>query len=185
MSLLCDTQIIEECARGMITPYVDRQVKEENGVKIVSYGVSSYGYDIRLDDKFISCHSDTEISPHQCESLVINEINDTSLLILPRTTILGKSVERFNIPNNLMVTATGKSTYARLSILVNITPLEPNWKGVLTISISNLSSTPVRVYAFQGIAQLLFNRVDKLCTTSYSDRDGKYQNATGIETGKV
>lgn len=152
----------------------------------VSYGLGSYGYDIRLADKFrvfTDVHS-AEIDPKKFDEDAFVEKEGDSCLIPPNSFCLGKSLEKFDMPENVFGIVVGKSTYARCGIIVNMTPLEPGWKGYLTIEISNTTPLPARVYANEGIAQVVFFKGERPRTT-YSDRNGKYQDQEGIEVAKI
>ncbi len=188
MSILCDKEILERCKDGMISPYCPVAVKETNGKKRISYGVSAYGYDIRVANEFklIYPHITAtckEIDPkeNQCKFV---EFRQDTIQIPPNSMMLCRSVEYFRIPRDIMCIAVGKSTYARCGIIANITPLEAGWEGYLTIELSNTTPLPVKVYAYEGIAQLVFFKADTACTTSYKDKDGKYQGQTGV-TGAI
>ena len=188
--MLADHQILKLCQeQKMISPFTDRSHStNEDGDKIVSYGLSSYGYDIRLGSKvkYLDNTGQT-LSPHyiatEWEECYVGW--DDYFTIRPHSFILGESVERFKIPRDILCICFGKSTYARVGISINITPLEPEWEGVLTIEIANNSSNPVNVYYNEGIAQLIFLQANELCTTSYADKGGKYQNQTGVTTAKL
>jgi len=175
MGLLKDEKILLLCEEeGMIFPYYDQQVCYHDNTKVISYGISSYGYDIRCSDEFsVFPNSPLPIDPKNAEDL--NVVRADTFDIPPGAMCLTRSVEQFKIPENCLGIAVGKSTYARCGIIVNITPLEPGWEGYLTIELSNTNSRPARVYANEGIAQILFFK-GKSCFTSYADRKGKYQN---------
>lgn len=175
--------------QGMISPFVDHQVKEKNGRRVVSYGLSSYGYDIRLgrEFKFFSPGEGKIIDPKNfdsdlTENLTWNHETD-GVIVPPYGSVLSVSIEKFSMPENVMGQCLGKSTYARSGIVVHVTPLEPGWIGYLTLEFSNNTPLPVKVYPEEGIAQLVFFRGEKPGTT-YADRSGKYQNASGLETPK-
>lgn len=189
MSVLSDTEILERCAKGMIEPYVSQPVREVNGNKVVSYGVSAYGYDIRVANEFMlvdtSDLSALDPKSDSTDRLQLLDVKVKSILIQANSVVLCRSLEYFRIPRDIICTATGKSTYARCGIIANITPLEPEWEGYLTISLSNTSPLPVRLYVNEGICQLLFFKVDKLCATSYKDKGGKYQNQQVIQASIV
>jgi len=164
-----------------VSPFVDK-LNEEG----VSFGLGSFGYDIRIDDEFrvfTDVHS-TEIDPKNFDEDSFVEIRDESCLIPPNSFCLGKSVEKFNMPADLFGLVIGKSTYARCGIIVNMTPIEPGWRGYLTIEISNTTPLPARIYSQEGIAQVNFFRGERPEIT-YEDRDGKYQDQEGIEEAKV
>mgnify|MGYP001581067069 CR=1 FL=1 len=203
MSVLCDSEIIELCVnsvdrytgdsiiKDMISPFSPVAIKEENGKKIISYGVSAYGYDIRVADEFKIFHKEVAevykcIDPKSTvgHTHLFREGKADVMLIPPNSMMLCRSVEYFRIPRDIMCIAVGKSTYARCGIIANITPLEAEWEGYLTIELSNTTPLPVKVYANEGIAQLIFFKADKVCTTSYKDKDGKYQGQQGV-TGAI
>ena len=153
----------------------------------ISFGPSSYGYDFRVDRRFKVFrgeHSDL-IDPKLIDSELFDDLENDSCVIPPHSFILAQSIEYFRIPRNILTICTGKSTYARCGILVNVTPFEPEWEGHVTMSISNTSPSSVRIYAGEGIAQLVFLSADEECEVSYRDRKGKYQAQQGIVFSKV
>jgi len=183
MGVKSDEWIIEQAKKGMIQPFEKGQIS--NGV--ISFGVSSYGYDMRIADEFkifTNVHS-AIVDPKNFSKKSFVDYKGDVCIIPPNSFALGKSVEYFNIPREMLCIVLGKSTYARAGIIVNVTPLEPEWKGHVTIEISNTTPLPVKVYANEGIAQVLFISADKICKTSYKDKKGKYQNQTGIWLPKV
>lgn len=160
----------------MISPFSSEQVRIENGHPIVSYGVSSYGYDIRCSDEFwISNSNLTDTNEFIKYCTHINENGSSCIELPPGHIALTSSVEHFRMPRDVLGICLGKSTYARHGVIANITPLEPEWCGFLTIELSNTSSRPVLIYANQGIAQLIFHSADEECEISYKDKQGKYQ----------
>ena len=174
--ILNDKQIAELAAKGMILPFVGKQIREENSKKVISYGLSSYGYDIRLSNKFKVCPLPPDRPVIDPKTIKIDKwinLEHEYCIIRPNGFILGLSIETFDIPENIMGICVGKSTYARCGILVNITPLEAGWKGKLVMEISNTTPLPVKIYANEGIAQVIFFKGEK-CHTSYTDRQGKY-----------
>lgn len=179
--LLNDRQIRDQI--GMITPFVPEQVREINGNRIVSYGLSSFGYDIRLDRFYRRdpLHGRV-VSPGQ----VIDwyEWSSDGAIIYPGQTVLGQSFETFSIPEDVIAVSQGKSTYARIGLLVNCSPMEPGWKGIYTMSLSNTSQNPIRVWSNQGIAQMMFFK-GELPDVTYASRNGKYQNAVGITPSRL
>lgn len=183
-----DSWIKQQCRDlGLIHPYISTQVSEFQGKKIISYGVSSYGYDIRLDNKFklfTNVHSSI-IDPKNFNPLSFVDYQGDTCIIPPNSFVLGTSVEYFRIPRDTIAICLGKSTYARCGLIVNVTPLEPEWCGYLTIEISNTTPLPAIVYANEGIAQLIFLSSEKKCDISYADRQGKYQNQAGVTTAIV
>jgi dCTP deaminase len=190
MSVLSDTEIKKLVyEQGMINPFVDHQVSHEGMLsrKCISYGLSSYGYDIR-------CTNDFKLFTNVLSSLIDPKLPSQScfvdrtadyIIIPPNSFALTSSVEYFYIPRDVVAVCLGKSTYARCGIVVNITPLEPEWVGQVTIEISNTTSLPVMVYGNEGIAQVLFFRGDVPCAVSYADKKGKYQDQRGITLAKV
>lgn len=173
--------------RPMIQPFVDGQVREVEGQKIVSYGLSSYGYDVRLADEFkiFTNVRNAVIDPLNPDPDCFISHKGDSCIIPPNSYILGHTVETFRIPRNVMVVAVGKSTYARLAGIINVTPIEPEFEGNVVIEIANASTLPLKVYAGQGIAQFMFFKGDAECETSYADKDGKYQGQTGLTLARL
>lgn len=181
--LLNDKEIKEQCKKGMINPYLPKLVNKINDQKTISYGQSSFGYDIRLspsDVKIFRGVPNKIVDPKNFSELFLEDqevtkIGDEKYFVLPAFSYsLGVSVEEFKIPNDITAICLGKSTYARCGVLINVTPLEAGWRGFLTIEISNISSSAVKIYLDEGIAQLLFFR-GNLPELSYNDRNGKYQ----------
>jgi len=170
--------------KGMIEPFERGQVKNGN----ISYGVSSYGYDLRLFDEYkipSKLPSDGIIDPKNLNDSIYENVKEEVLEIEAGQTVLGRSYEFFRIPRNTIAICYGKSTYARCGILVNITPLEPEWEGYITIAISNISSEAVKLYSMEGISQVIFIEGDETCLVSYADRKGKYQSQKDITSAKV
>ncbi|HOF88609.1 MAG TPA: dCTP deaminase [Armatimonadota bacterium] len=167
---------------GMIEPFVETQVREVNGLPVISYGVSSYGYDIRVADQFriFTNIYGSVVDPKQFDPRGLVEFAGDVCLIPPNSFALALSVEYFRIPRNVMTICLGKSTYARCGIIVNVTPFEPGWEGHVVLEISNTTPLPARVYAGEGLAQVLFFESDQPCDISYADRRGKYQRQQGI-----
>ena len=167
---------------SMIDPFEPGQVREVNGRKIVSYGTSSYGYDIRCSNEFklftdINC---TIVDPKNFDPNSFVEINNDFCIIPPNSFALARTVEYFRIPRNVLTVCLGKSTYARCGIIVNVTPFEPEWEGYVTLEFSNTTPLPAKIYAGEGCAQMLFLGSDEICETSYKDRGGKYQGQRGV-----
>ena len=164
--------------KGMIKPFEDRQVRKGG----ISYGLSSYGYDIRIADEFkIFTNINTTIVDPKCfDPRSFVDVQGEVAVIPPNSFALGRSVEYFKIPRNVLTICVGKSTYARCGIITNVTPFEPEWEGYVTLEISNTTPLPARIYANEGIAQVLFFESDEACETSYADRQGKYQGQQGI-----
>jgi dCTP deaminase len=153
----------------------------------ISYGTSSYGYDIRLSNEFkIMKKGGGVLDPKQSQDNLFDVVSVNDYIeIPPNSVVLGKTIEYFRIPRDIVTVAFGKSTYARCGIFVNITPFEPEWEGYVTLSIANTTSVPVRVYANEGIAQVLFLGVNEICEVSYADRKGKYQAQKTITSAKI
>lgn len=166
----------------MIEPFVDSQRREG-----ISYGLSSYGYDIRISDEFkiFSNLNATIVDPKHFDEKSFVDFVGKECIIPPNSFALGKSVEYFRIPRNILTLCMGKSTYARCGIIVNVTPLEPEWEGFITMELSNTSTLPARVYAYEGIAQVIFLESDEPCEISYRDKKGKYQAQKDITLPKV
>jgi len=185
MTILADHQIRRLALdHGMIAPFAEPTRYDHMVRRVVSYGVTSYGYDMRVSDKFKVInpaaaahggHSDAFLDPLGRNDHLVVDVQTPYIDIGPGAMILAVSLERFEIPRDIHCDVVGKSTYARCGIVVNVTPLEPEWCGYVTIEISNTSELPVRVYANQGIAQVRFWRADEACETSYADKGGKYQ----------
>lgn len=188
MSPLNDSQI-SDYGQTMIWPFVPGQVRQEDGRPVISYGLSSFGYDIRIRDKFKMLSSVRGlIDPKQIGH---SEIETTEIIakngyvdIIPHGFLLGESVEHITMPDDMLAVCLGKSTYARCGLIVNVTPLEPGWRGTITIEISNTTDLYARVYANEGIAQLIFFRGNRP-KTSYADRNGKYMDQKGIVPARV
>lgn len=187
MSIKEDTWIREMAlSYGMIEPFVDGQVNRnsETQEKLISYGLSSYGYDMRLSEEFkvfTNIHNSIVDPKHFTDDTFIS-INSSVCIIPPNSFALARSIEYFRIPRNVLTMCIGKSTYARCGLVVNVTPFEPEWEGYVTIEISNTTPLPAKVYANEGIAQVLFFEADQACEISYAERNGKYQKQHGITT---
>lgn len=183
MPVKSDKWIVEQSEKGMIRPFSAAQVKEvelPQGAlrRVISYGTSSYGYDMRLGNTFRVLRADSklEIDPKNIKPGLFQSIQaDDVLVVPPHGLVLAQTLEYFNIPRDILTICFGKSTYARSGILVNVTPFEPEWEGFATIAISNLTPLPVKLYAGEGIAQLIFLQADDVCSVSYRDKNGKYQ----------
>ena len=179
---------------GMIEPFEPNQVKYANGQKLVSYGTSSYGYDIRCSSEFklftninSTIVDPKNFDPNSLLDVPIRRAEDGSdyWLLPPHSYALGVTIERFQIPRNVTALAIGKSTYARCGLMANTTPLEANWCGRLVVELYNAANLPVRLYAQEGFIQILFFESDEECETSYSDRGGKYQDQKGLTLAKL
>ena len=203
--LLSDAEIIKRCydesgrvfPNIMISPFVASQVRTANGISIVSYGLSAYGYDVRLSNCFkmmktLSSHGRSLLSV-PIDPLVSNDDDyvdvyadeDDAIIIPPGGFLLGITLEYFNIPRDVLVECLGKSTLARIGLNVTVTPLEPEWCGRVVLELSNIGTRPIKLYAYQGIAQFIFHHNPNGCNVSYKDRNGKYQNQNEIITAKV
>ncbi|HUQ27298.1 MAG TPA: dCTP deaminase [Usitatibacter sp.] len=172
---------------AMIEPFEAGQVREAGGHKIVSYGTSSYGYDVRCSDEFkvfTNVYS-TVVDPKNFDDKSFVDLTGPVCIIPPNSFALARTVERFKIPRNVLVICLGKSSYARCGIVVNVTPLEPEWEGYVTLEFSNTTPLPAKIYANEGVAQMLFFESDEVCETSYADRGGKYQGQKGVTLPKV
>lgn len=168
---------------GMIDPFEEGQV----GEGVISYGLSSYGYDMRVADEFRIFHNALApvVDPKAFDERSFVEYRGAECIIPPNSFALARSVEHFRIPRDVMTITVGKSTYARCGIITNVTPFEPEWEGYVTLEISNTTPLPAKVYADEGIAQVLFFQADETCETSYADRKGKYQGQTGVTTPRL
>jgi dCTP deaminase len=168
---------------AMIEPFVEKQVKDGT----VSFGVSSYGYDVRIADEFkiFTNINSTVVDPKHFDPKSFIDFKGDVCIIPPNSFALGRSLEYFRIPRNVMTICVGKSTYARCGIITNVTPFEPEWEGHVTLEISNTTPLPARIYANEGIAQVLFFESDEDCLTSYGDKKGKYQAQKGITLPRV
>ena len=174
---------------NMIDPFSKNQVRlDSNGNKLISYGVSSYGYDVRCSNEFkvfTNIHS-AIVDPKSFDEKSFVDINSDVCVIPPNSFALARTVEYFKIPRNILTVCLGKSTYARCGIIVNVTPLEPEWEGHVTLEFSNTTNLPAKIYAGEGVvAQMLFFESDEECEISYKDRDGKYQGQTGVTLPKT
>jgi dCTP deaminase len=167
----------------MISPFEEKQVR--NGV--ISYGVSSYGYDARLAPEFkiFTNVFSSIVDPKKLDPQSMLEFNGDECIIPPNSFVLSRTHEYFKIPKDVLVICLGKSTYARCGLIVNVTPLEPGWEGHVTLEISNTTPLPAKIYANEGIAQFLFFQGDTPCETSYADRNGKYMRQTGVVLPKI
>ncbi len=163
---------------GMIEPFEDRQVR----AGVVSYGLSSYGYDIRVADEFkvFTNINSTVVDPKNFDARSFVDIRTDVCIVPPNSFALARTVEYFRIPRDVLTICVGKSTYARCGLIVNVTPFEPEWEGFVTLEISNTTPLPARIYANEGIAQVLFFQSDETCEVSYADKKGKYQKQQGL-----
>ena len=172
----------------MINPFSEDQIRiDEDGNKLISYGVSSYGYDVRCSSEFkvfTNIHS-AIVDPKSFDEKSFVDITSDVCVIPPNSFALARTVEYFKIPRNVLTICLGKSTYARCGIIVNVTPLEPEWEGHVTLEFSNTTNLPAKIYAGEGVAQMLFFESDEECDVSYKDRGGKYQGQTGVTLPKA
>jgi dCTP deaminase len=168
---------------GMIEPFEDRQVREG----VISYGLSSYGYDIRVADEFkvFTNINNTVVDPKNFDDRSFVDMKTGVCIIPPNSFALARTVEYFRIPRDVLTVCVGKSTYARCGLIVNVTPFEPEWEGFVTLEISNTTPLPAKVYANEGIAQVLFFQSDEMCEVSYADKKGKYQKQQGLTLPKL
>ncbi|MDP6374018.1 MAG: dCTP deaminase [Vicinamibacterales bacterium] len=167
----------------MIEPFVDTQVRSG----VISYGLSSYGYDIRVADEFkiFTNINNTVIDPKSFDPRSFIDLRASECIVPPNSFALARTVEYFRIPRDVLTVCLGKSTYARCGIIVNVTPLEPEWRGKVTMEISNTTPLPARIYANEGIAQMIFLKADRICAVSYADKHGKYQDQKELTLPKV
>ncbi len=182
---VCSDKWIRRMAlnHGMIEPFVDGQVKKaEDGGRVISYGLSSYGYDLRVSREFkvFTNIFNTVVDPKNFDPKSFVDIETDICIVPPNSFALARSVEYFRIPREALTICVGKSTYARCGIIVNVTPFEPEWEGHVTLEISNTTPLPAKIYANEGLAQVVFYLADDVCETSYADRGGKYMKQTGI-----
>ena len=184
MGLKSDRWIREKSLNeNMIKPFCEEQV----GTDVVSYGVSSYGYDIRVGNEFkiFTNVSSTVVDPKNFDEKNVVDFIGETCIVPPNSFALARTVEYFKIPKNVLAICLGKSTYARCGIIVNVTPFEPEFEGHITIEISNTTPLPAKIYANEGIAQVLFLEGDKQCETTYKDKKGKYQGQEGITLPRI
>jgi dCTP deaminase len=167
---------------GMIEPFEKDQVKNINGKSIVSYGTSSYGYDVRCANEFkiFTNINSAIVDPKNFDASSFVDVTSDVCIIPPNSFALARTVEYFRIPRSILTICLGKSTYARCGIIVNVTPLEPEWEGHVTLEFSNTTNLPAKIYANEGVAQMLFLESDDVCEVSYKDRKGKYQGQRGV-----
>lgn len=185
MSIKSDRWIREMAEKhGMIEPFEPGQVRSVDGRRVVSYGTSSYGYDIRCAPEFkiFTNINSTIVDPKQFDEKNFVDFVGDVCIIPPNSFALARTVEYFRIPRNVLTICLGKSTYARCGIIVNVTPFEPEWEGYVTLEFSNTTPLPARIYANEGVAQMLFYKADDddVCETFYKDRGGKYQGQRGV-----
>jgi len=178
-----DRWIREMAEKGMITPFDRNQVRKD----VISYGVSSYGYDMRIADEFkiFEAKENAVIDPKNFDKTHFVDFKGDVCIVPPNSYVLGRSLEYFKIPRDVLVICLGKSTYARCGVIVNVTPLEPEWEGYITVEISNTAPAPVKLYSNEGLAQIIFLGASEICETSYADKAGKYQTQKGITLPKT
>jgi dCTP deaminase len=188
MSIKSDNWIIEQAEKNqLIKPFEKEQIREVDDKKVISYGVSSYGYDVRCANEFkiFTNTFSSVVDPKNFDEKSFVDIQDSECIIPPNSFALARTVEYFKIPRSILTLCLGKSTYARCGIIVNVTPLEPEWEGHVTLEFSNTTNLPAKIYANEGVAQMLFFESDQVCKTSYKDRGGKYQGQTGVTLPKT
>lgn len=186
MSILSDKEIRRLAVeQRMIEPFIERQVRQtDSGQRPISYGLSSYGYDLRVADEFkvFTNVFNTVVDPKNFDAKSFVDLQADVCIVPPNSFALARSIEYFRIPRDILSICLGKSTYARCGIIVNVTPFEPEWEGHVTLEISNTTPLPAKIYANEGLAQVLFLRASEPCEVSYTDRNGKYQKQRGITT---
>jgi dCTP deaminase len=173
--------------QGMLDPFEPGQVRQVDGNKVISYGTSSYGYDVRCAREFkifTNVHTSSVVDPKNFDETSFVSIEEDYCVIPPNSFALARTVEYFRIPKNVLTVCLGKSTYARCGIIVNVTPLEPEWEGHVTLEFSNTTPLPAKIYANEGVAQMLFFESDEQCDVTYKDRSGKYMGQTGVTPPK-
>ena len=193
MSIKSDRWIREMAKKGMIEPFSPEQVRQINDQKIISYGTSSYGYDIRCASEFklFTNINSAVVDPKNfdessfVDAKLQSDSHGTFCIIPPNSFALARTVEYFRIPRSVLTVCLGKSTYARCGIIVNVTPFEPEWEGFVTLEFSNTTPLPAKIYANEGVAQVLFFESDEVCEVSYKDRSGKYQGQVGVTLPKA
>ncbi len=172
---------------GMIAPYEPGMVREVEGKRVISFGTSSYGYDVRCADEFkiFTNINSAMVDPKAFDPRGFVDFKGDVCIIPPNSFALARTVEYFKIPRDVITICLGKSTYARCGIIVNVTPLEPEWEGHVTLEFSNTTTLPAKIYANEGVAQVIFMGADEVCETSYKDRNGKYQGQRGVTLPKA
>ncbi|BBL69751.1 dCTP deaminase [Methylogaea oryzae] len=172
---------------GMIAPFEPQQVRNAEQGRVISFGTSSYGYDVRCSDEFkiFTNINSAIVDPKNFDESSFVDVKSDVCIIPPNSFALARTVEYFRIPRDVLTICLGKSTYARCGIIVNVTPLEPEWEGHVTLEFSNTTNLPAKIYANEGVAQVLFIGADEVCETSYRDRGGKYQGQTGVTLPKA
>ena len=173
--------------KGMIRPFEPHQVRQLEGKRVISFGTSSYGYDVRCADEFkvfTNIYSAT-VDPKAFDERSFVDVRGEVCIVPPNSFALARTVEFFRIPSDVLTLCVGKSTYARCGIIVNVTPLEPEWEGHVTLEFSNTTNLPAKIYANEGVAQLLFFQSDEACEVTYKARGGKYQGQRGVTLPKT
>ena len=173
---------------GMIEPFEAQQVRKINGKKVISFGTSRYGYDARCDSEFkifTNVHTTSVVDPKDFDETSFVSVDEPFCIIPPNSFALARTIEYFRIPSDVLTVCLGKSTYARCGIIVNVTPLEPEWEGHVTLEFSNTTPLPAKVYANEGAAQMLFYQSDEQCEITYKQRDGKYMGQIGVTPPKA
>ena len=188
MSIKSDRWILEMArSHGMIEPFEPEQVRERDGGRVISFGTSSYGYDIRCAEEFkiFTNINSAVVDPKNFDDSSFVDLRADVCIIPPNSFALARTIEYFRIPRNILTICLGKSTYARCGIIVNVTPLEPEWEGHVTLEFSNTTPLPAKIYANEGVAQVLFFESDEVCEVSYRDRAGKYMRQRGVTLPKA
>jgi len=173
--------------QAMIEPFEPGQVRYHGDERVISYGTSSYGYDVRCSNEFkvFANINSATVDPKNFDEQSFVDVISDECIIPPNSFALARTVEYFRIPRQVLTICLGKSTYARCGIIVNVTPLEPEWEGHVTLEFSNTTTLPAKIYANEGVAQMLFFESDEVCEKSYKDRDGKYMKQTGVTLPKA
>ena len=191
MSVLSDVEIKERSLNNkMISPFVEQLIRKTENEKVLSYGLSSYGYDVRVSNEFkvFTNINNSVIDPKDFsnDNFITKVVKDNDCLILPPNSFaLANTIETFKVPRDIIIVCVGKSTYARCGVVVNVTPIEPEFEGQVVLEFSNTTTLPVKIYANEGACQFLFFKADNICKTSYADRKGKYQGQKGITLAKI
>lgn len=172
---------------NMIEPFIDRQIRDNKEEKIISYGLTSYGYDARVSDEFkiFTNVNSVIVDPKEFVDTSFIDRKTDVCTIPPNSFALARTVEYFKIPRDVLVICVGKSTYARCGIIVNVTPLEPEWEGHVTLEFSNTTPLPAKIYAGEGACQFIFLKANEICEVSYADRKGKYMGQTGVTLPRI
>jgi dCTP deaminase len=188
MSVMQDSWIRKMALENnMIEPFIDRQIRDNKEGKIISYGLTSYGYDARVSDEFkiFTNVNSVIVDPKEFVDTSFIDRKTDVCTIPPNSFALARTVEYFKIPRDVLVICVGKSTYARCGIIVNVTPLEPEWEGHVTLEFSNTTPLPAKIYAGEGACQFIFLKANEICEVSYADRKGKYMGQTGVTLPRI